>query len=416
MFADFSQYSGRCVCGRIHEMVTKAAVIEAGCLKDFEMLAARFGIAGKRCALYGENSYRATADRHPSAEQTIILKSGGLHADEVSTAEVLSRMDNDIEVIIAVGSGTIHDIARYCARERNIRFVSCPTAASVDGFCSTVAAMTWHGYKKTMPAVAPEVVFADIDIIKSAPVELVRSGVGDIIAKYTARADWEIAHIVTGEYLCTRIRDITAEAADMVMDNVPGIARGEEKAFEAITYALIMSGVAMQMTGNSRPASGAEHHFSHMIEVGPNALDVAFAALHGEKTGVGSIIASREYKRLAEVEDVSPYLTDYSPLSAEEMKAWYGEDIAPAIIEENRNDCLCGVTKEKIAECWPEIRSIIGRLYEPEYFIRLLDEVGAKKTPEEIGVSSEDIPLILKYSPTVRNRFTLMRMKRMIIY
>lgn len=101
--------------------------------------------------------YAATAGRHPYAEQEIILPSKGLHADEKAVARTLAELHGDTKVLIAVGSGTIHDIACYCAHERGLHFVSCPTAASVDGFCSTVAAMTWHGYKKTLPAVAPEI-------------------------------------------------------------------------------------------------------------------------------------------------------------------------------------------------------------------------------------------------------------------
>ena len=257
MFVDCGRYSGKCSCGREHSMETKAAVIESGCLLSFEKYMSDFGVSGKRCALYGKNSYAASEGRHPRAEQEIVLDPEGLHANEISTAEVLQKLERDVEVIIAVGSGTIHDIARFCAHDRGIRFVSCPTGASVDGFCSTVAAMTWYGFKKTLPAVAPEIVLADIDIIKNAPMALVRSGVGDIMAKYTALAEWRIANLLTGEHFCAEIHDIMKSAADTVMDSVPGIVRGEDKAYVDVTYALIMSGIAMQMMGNSRPASGA---------------------------------------------------------------------------------------------------------------------------------------------------------------
>lgn len=414
MLIDFSEFGGLCSCGKEHIMFTRVAVIEAGSLFKFDDYMEKFGVTGKRCALYGENCYRATADRHIRAAQEIVLNPEGLHANEIATAEVLSKLHDDIEVIVAVGSGTMHDIARYCAHARGIRFVSCPTAASVDGFCSTVAAMTWYGYKKTMPAVAPEIVIADIDIIKNAPMELVRSGVGDIMAKYTARADWEIANLVAGEYLCPRIRDIMAEAADSVMDAVPGIISGEDSAFEKVTYALIMSGVAMQMIGNSRPASGAEHHISHMIETGPAAFAVKFPALHGEKTGVGSVYVSREYKRLAEIEEITPYLRDYTAFPEEKIRSFFGADLAEAILEENRNDCLSAVTKDKLAEKWPEIRKIISDLKEPEYFIEILEKLGAKRTLEDIGVAEEQLSELLIYSPIIRNRLTLMRMKRMI--
>lgn len=414
MFIDCGKYAGKCACGREHVMQTRTAVIEPGCLFDFEKYMAELHVGGKRCALYGANAYAATADRHPRAEQEIVLDPTELHADETSTAEVLSELKNDTEVIIAVGSGTIHDIARYCARERGVRFVSCPTGASVDGFCSTVAAMTWHGFKKTLPAVAPELVLADTEIIKNAPMELVRSGVGDIMAKYTALADWKMAHILTGELFCGKICDIMQNAADTVMKSVPGIARGEERAYADVTYALIMSGVAMQMMGNSRPASGAEHHISHMIEMQPEAFRVKFPAMHGEKTGVGSLIAVREYRRLAKIEDITPYITDYAPVPEEELRAFFGGRLADSLIKENENDCLAKVSREKLSASWGELRRIIDALPTEEYLYGLLELLGAKRDLASIGVEESGLPALLKNSPLVRNRLTLMRTRRMI--
>lgn len=414
MFIDCSKYAGKCACGREHTMETRAAVIEPGCLFEFEKYMAQFGVTGKRCALYGENSYAATADRHPRAEQKIVLDPTGLHANEISTAEVLAKLEGDVEVIVAVGSGTIHDIARFCAHERGIRFVSCPTGASVDGFCSTVAAMTWYGFKKTLPAVAPEIVLADTEIIKNAPMELVRSGVGDIMAKYTALADWKMAHVLTNELLCEKIYSIMQDAADTVMQSVPGIARGEESPYADVTYALIMSGIAMQMMGNSRPASGAEHHISHMIEMEPEAFPVKFPAMHGEKTGVGSLIAVREYKRLAKIEDITPYITDYAPIPEEHFRKFFGERLADSLIKENENDCLAKVSREKLSASWGELRHIIDELPTEEYLYRLLEMLDAKRDLASIGVEESELSVLLKNSPLVRNRLTLMRTRRMM--
>ena len=414
MFIDCSKYAGKCACGREHTMETRAAVIEPGCLFEFEKYMAQFGVTGKRCALYGENSYAATADRHPRAEQQIVLDPTGLHANEISTAEVLAKLEGDVEVIVAVGSGTIHDIARFCAHERGIRFVSCPTGASVDGFCSTVAAMTWYGFKKTLPAVAPEIVLADTEIIKNAPMELVRSGVGDIMAKYTALADWKMAHVLTNELLCEKIYSIMQNAAGTVMQSVPGIAHGEESAYADVTYALIMSGIAMQMMGNSRPASGAEHHISHMIEMEPEAFPVKFPAMHGEKTGVGSLIAVREYKRLAKIEDITPYITDYAPIPEEHFRKFFGERLADSLIKENENDCLAKVSREKLSASWGELRRIIDELPTEEYLYGLLEMLDAKRDLASIGVEESELPVLLKNSPLVRNRLTLMRTRRMM--
>ena len=414
MFIDCGKYAGKCACGREHSMETRAAVIEPGCLLEFEKYMAEFGVSGRRCALYGENSYAATRGRHPRAQQEIVLDPTNLHANELSTAEVLEKLEDDIDIIIAVGSGTIHDIARYCAHERGIRFVSCPTAASVDGFCSTVAAMTWHGFKKTLPALAPEIVLADTEIIKNAPMELVRSGVGDIMAKYTALADWRMSHILTGEPLCERIYGIMREAADTVMRSVPGIVRGEESAYADVSYALIMSGIAMQMMGNSRPASGAEHHISHMIEMQPEAFPVRFPAMHGEKTGVGSLIAVREYKRLAKIEDIRPYIRGYAPVPEKHFTEFFGEGLAASLIRENENDCLAKVRPERLGESWGELRRIISELPSEEYLYGLLELLDAKRDLASIGVEESELSALLSNSPLVRNRLTLMRTRRMM--
>ena len=337
-----------------------------------------------------------------------------LHANEISTAWVLERLEPDVDVIIAVGSGTVHDVARFSAHERGIRFVSCPTGASVDGFCSTVAAMTWHGFKKTLPAVAPDFVIADTDIIIKAPVELVRSGVGDILAKYTALADWKMANILTGEYYCERIAEITRQAADDVVSSLDGINSGDPEAYERVTYALVMSGIAMQMMGNSRPASGSEHHVSHLIEMGPSSLDVRFQALHGEKTGVGSIVAVREYKRLAATADISSHVRPYAAVPDEVIRDYFGGRLADSIITENEQDCLSALTPQALTERWPEVRKIVDSLPSADEIYGMLEKIGAKRTLEEIGVTDSDTDAILRYSPLVRNRLTLMRVRRML--
>ena len=414
MLVETGKFAGPCACGREHQMTTRLAVIEPGCLERLDEIMERYGVSGKRCALYDENTYAAAGAKRPRAGQEIVLDPAGLHADEVSTARVLAELEEDVEVIVAVGAGTVHDVARYCAHERGCRFVSCPTAASVDGFCSNVAAMTWHGYKKTLPAVAPEIVAADTGIIKNAPIRLARSGVGDILAKYTALADWRVAELLIGEHFCPKIYDIMDEAVETVTSQTDGILAGDEGAFAALTYALVMSGIAMQMMGNSRPASGAEHHISHMIEMEAAALNAVSSALHGEKAGVGAVLAAGEYRRLAGIEDIGDRLRPYRPAAEQEIEAIYGQKLAQAIIRENREDCLAGVTPELLAEKWPEVRAVAAKLPEEGEISAILSRLGAKRSLEDIGVPDGRKELLLDWSPLVRNRLTLMRVRRMI--
>lgn len=395
-------------------METQLAVIEAGCLGELDRYLSEAGLTGKRAAVYDQNTYHAKNLIRPRVEQEIILDPRGLHANEKATGEVLAQLRPDIEVLIAVGSGTIHDTTRYCATQRKIPFVACPTAASVDGFCSTVCAMTWGGFKKTLIGEAPVLVLADIDVIKEAPPALALSGVGDILGKYTALADWKIAHALTGEHLCPMIEQLTREAVVAVHGCCRELGGKDPQSFERLTYGLLLSGLAMQLMGNSRPASGAEHHISHLIEMEPEPLGLRSPGLHGEKVGVGTAIVSGVYHGLAEVEDIRPLLKEYPPITGELIREVFGERLYDSIAGENREDCMAGVTPERVAECWGEIRKIIREVPTAEELRGLYREIGAKATLEDLEVPAEKLPELLAYSPLVRNRLTLMRLRRML--
>ena len=311
--------------------------------------------------------------------------------------------------MIAVGSGTVHDITRYCAHDRNIDFVSCPTAASVDGFCSSVAAMTWNGCKKTFTARSPKIVVADTDIIKNAPVRLAKSGIGDMIGKYIALADWRIANILTKEFLCETIFNLTLGATDAVLKSAKGIAKGEESAYENLMYGLILSGLAMQMMGNSRPASGAEHHISHIIEMEPEYLAVHSDALHGEKVGVGTILATTEYKRIVNKKDIK--FCDYKPFAADEVEKVFGKELAKGIMLENEGDSY-SFTAEDIKAVWSEICAVIKALPDAQELLSLYNDIEIKSTLSHIGVDNKFKDALLNFSPSVRARLTFMRLRR----
>lgn len=412
MRIDAKEIGGVCSCGAEHYMETRLCVIEEDSLAKFEIYLAETGISGKCCAVYDANTYSAKNLRRPKVEQEIVLNPDHLHANEDSTGEVLRQLETDVEVLIAVGGGTIHDIVRYCAKKRDLKFVSVPTAASCDGFCSTVAAMTWEGYKNTMNCVAPVLVVADLSVIKAAPQYLTNSGVGDIIGKYTALADWSIAHAVTGEKVCWRIYDIMKDATDCVWKHAAGTLMGKMEAYEAVTYGLLMSGLAMQMMGSSRPASGGEHHISHLIETEPVGLQVHSDALHGEKVGVGTILVSGEYHRLAQNENIE--VLPYQPIDQGRLRTFFGEKLYPVAKRENEKECLADVTPEALTAAWPEIRSIIAQIPGAEEVEQLLETLGAKHCLADIGVSEEKRAAILECSPLIRNRLTFMRMRRML--
>ena len=415
MRIDSREYGGLCVCGREHPLATRLCVIEPGALTRFEDYMAELSLRGKRCAVYDRNTYNVIPEAlHPQAEQEILLAGAGLHADEFSTAAFFEELQPDVEVIIAIGGGPLHDIVRFCSKARGIPFVSVPTAASCDGFSAEVAAMTWEGIKKTMSCQAPDLVVADTDIIRAAPGHLILSGIGDVLGKFIALAEWKMANAVTGEFLCPRIWDMMHQAVTRIWDNCVKAVEGESEAVAWVVYGLLLSGIAMQMFGNSRPASGAEHHMSHLIEIEPEAFGVKSRASHGEKVGVGTILASAEYHHLAEIEDIRPLLKPYEPIDQNWVRSYFGETLYEAILAENENDCLAAVTPEMIAAAWPEMRKAIAQIPEADALQERMAAIGAKTTLEDIGVPPEKHEELLRVSPIARNRLTLMRMRRMM--
>ena len=409
MIIDSTKYNGACSCGREHKMETRFCVIESGALKKINEYLEKYGLTGTTAAIYDENTYKATADRHPAADCEIILDPAGLHADEHGVEAALSRLPESARLLLAVGSGTIHDITRYCANKLGVPFVSCPTAASVDGFCSSVAAMTWGGCKKTFPAVSPQMVIADIDVIKNAPLRLAKSGIGDMLGKFIALTDWKISAILTNEFYCERIVKITLEATKAVLSGAEGILKGSEKSFFDLTYGLIISGLAMQMMGNSRPASGAEHHISHIIEMSPPGLGVCSDALHGEKVGVGTVLLLREYKRLAALCD--PCFTDYKIYSDEELLSVFGEEQINGILEENRDNPANLVTADVLKNNWQAVRAELAALPEVAELEALYEKLQLKTTLADIDVPGDKEPELLYYAPAVRKRLTFLRLR-----
>ena len=412
MIIDSARYNGPCGCGRSHEMTTKLAFIEAGAMGRFEEYMEKYALAGKRVAVYDENTYRAEGLVRPAADAEVVLPPKNLHADEHGTALALSRLPEDAEVLIAVGSGTVHDLTRYCAAQRGIPFVSVPTAASVDGFCSNVCALTWGGCKKTVNAVSPVMVIADLDVISKAPLYLALSGMGDVLGKYIALADWQIAHLLTGEFICRRIADLSAEATEAVLTSARGIAEGQAEAYEKLMGGLCLSGLAMQMMGNSRPASGAEHHISHLIEMAPEPLGLRSDALHGEKVGVATLLVAEEYHRLAAMDDLPDRILPYPRPDEEYLRDGFGERLIDGILAENAEEPVDAVDPDALKARWEEIRKVIRAIPTAQSLRALYEEIGAKRSLTDLGIPEDKLPLIFEYSPLVRRRLTFMRLCR----
>ncbi len=210
-----------------------------------------------------------------------LVLGGEVHATEEAAESVRARVRG---TLVAVGSGTLTDIVRYAAHLAGCEFFSVPTAASMDGYASGVAALERAGVKLTLPARAPAGIFADPRIAARAPVELTRAGIGDLLAKATARVDWLAAHLLYGE-------DWRELAPPAPLD-VEALLAGQVEAVAGLLRGLIASGIAMAEVGSSRPASGCEHHASHLWDL-LAGRGLRPRALHGLQVGYATGFAMR---------------------------------------------------------------------------------------------------------------------------
>ncbi|MBG9785858.1 sn-glycerol-1-phosphate dehydrogenase [Shouchella lehensis] len=294
-------------------------------------------------------------------------KNGDVLADEQSLIDVFLSVNEETELLLAVGSGTIHDLVRFISGKTGKSFISIPTAPSVDGFTSLGAPIVVRGEKKTYQLVAPVALFADITILQKAPPALIAAGFGDMIGKYTSLLDWHVGSIVANEPYSAFVAERTKEALDACLDHVGKIEARTEEGVQRLMEALLLSGLAMALFGQSHPASGAEHHLSHYWEM--KALEnEEKQLLHGAKVGLSTLVITQFYK-----ETIMPEL--HSLMSGEEAK---------------------------------QIRQLIEALPSIEFIQSQLEQVGWTK--ELVPIPQSVIEQSLKEAHLLRDRYTLLRL------
>ncbi|GAA0654332.1 NAD(P)-dependent glycerol-1-phosphate dehydrogenase [Salarchaeum japonicum] len=193
--------------------------------------------------------------------------------------------DTDADFLMGVGGGKAIDIAKMASDTLDLGFVSVPTAASHDGIVSGRGSVPEGDTRHSVSADPPLAVVADTGIVADAPWELTTAGCADIISNYTAVKDWRLANRLRNVEYSEYAASLSEMTAEMLVDNAASIKPGLEESAWVVVKALVSSGVAMSIAGSSRPASGAEHLFSHQLDrIAPGK------ALHGHQVGVGAIL------------------------------------------------------------------------------------------------------------------------------
>ena len=353
-----------------------------------------------------------------------LVEPGGklFHAEYRYAAEVREAIRAAGNVVpLAVGSGVINDLVKRASGELGIGYMVVATAASVDGYSSFGAALVSpEGAKQTYPCPAPRAILADLDILRTAPAEMAAGGFADLLAKVPAGADW----ILAAELGAAEWHDV---AWHIVQDGIPealadaeGVARMESAPLAKFVEGLMASGFAMQAMQSSRPASGAEHMFSHILDMFHHRYKGELLS-HGFQVGVFTVFMTRLFERFLSV-DWAAELDVESCVAAwkewDEAKPWIrsvfaGTPFPNLGVEMSelkwQTKAELRATLADFKSRWPAIRARLVRQLVPSgELVKKLRAVGAPAEIAEIGVTREQLLAKIDFAMLMRNRYNLL--------
>jgi glycerol-1-phosphate dehydrogenase [NAD(P)+] len=353
---------------------------------------------------------------HPEEE-------GDLVPNEQAIGAALVAVPEDVDLLVSVGSGTITDLTRYIAFRLNLPFVAIPTAPSVDGFTSSVAPLILGGIKTTLETAAPVAVLADSKVLSAAPPRLLSAGIGDLAGKLIARSDWLLSNIVNDEPRCDYIIDLVDGyvRGTLALDvKATATIQGAERLFEG----LVVSGLGITLVGTSRPASGAEHHISHFLEM-QHERGNAPRLYHGESVAVGTYLVSMLYHRLVSrpVEELAQSLeaaleeeSRNGKSRAEERVALIrklfgpsGDLLVDRYLNSRPDAARRRMVVEKLRHRWDEFSaSILKNLPRPEQIAGAFVRTGVPYDPVKLGIRMDIVHSALLCAKEVRTRYSVL--------
>jgi len=408
-------FQSPCPCGRTHATTIMDIQIGSGLVHRVGEILKKNQFAPTILLVADRNTFKAAdgileslSDFHVEYKMY-----NDLRVADVTHVEELEQLvaDRDIS-ILSVGTGSVNDPCRLAAARSNKKLCIFATAPSMDGFASYSSPLVCNNFKSSYPAKSPEVIIGDTHILANAPNELKSAGFGDMISKYVALIDWQISALVTGEYYCERLASLTRSAVDELFLMADKVTKNDEYTAGKIFEALLKTGIGMSFSQNSRPASGCEHLIAHLIEC-LELLENKVPNLHGDDVGVCTLEALKYYNSLADLPSVQT--TTESP-DWEDIFSFYGpfaEEVHKLNFPDNIID---DVDPQRLKECWPKIRNIIRSVPSYEECRTAMEKAGCKLTIADIGKENEFFLNCMKFSPYMRKRLTLLRMKDMIIW
>ena len=411
-------------CGRRHRGGLRDCVIRRGALQAVPELIRKYG-AKKPFLLCDADTWRAAGERTAAVLDGAgipygvhIVKRKKPAPDERIVGEALMFCPGDADCVLTVGSGVLNDTGKILSAARGIPDILVGTAPSMDGFASGTSSMEREGLKVSLPSKCPDAVVADADILAAAPAHMIRSGIGDMLAKTVSIVEWKIAALLIGDFYCETVAGIVRHALSVCIEAGPAAVAGDGDAAARLAEGLVVSGLAMNYAGISRPASGMEHYVSHILDMRALAFGTP-ADLHGIQCGIATLGVVRAYERLAKtVPDREKAMASVRAFDPEAWKTLLRERLgegAESMIRGEEREGKYDPAKhaERLARIiadWDGIRKIIAELPPSGELEAFMKRIGHPTSFAGICVSEEDARGAFLLAKDIRDKYVLGRL------
>lgn len=413
-----------CSCGKKH-IFSSDVVVGKGVIAQLPQYVRKFQ-ANKAFVLSDKHTYAAAGARVCEIlKQSDIpyvsysFDADALEPDERSVGSAMMYYNPACDIIIGVGSGVINDIAKIVSNISGKPYIIVGTAPSMDGYASASSSMTRDGLKISLPSRSADVIIGDTDILCQAPLHMMKSGLGDMIAKYVSICEWRISHLITGEYYCENVATLIRNALKRCTDNAEGLLKRDEAAVQAVFEGLVIGGVAMNYAGLSRPASGVEHYISHVLDMRGAEFGTT-VDLHGIQCAIGTVIALGLYDKLRNITPDREKALRYA--AAFDKEDWNtqlrqllgkgAESMIALEAKEGKYDVAAHQERlEVILSHWDDILRILDEeLPSPAWLNSLMDTIEAPKTLGQIGIDEALLPVVFRATKDIRDKYVLSRL------
>lgn len=425
MFSVFSLNGQKCECGKEHLLPKSKVICGQNILESFVEVVREYN-SKKVFVLSDKNTFFVCAkkvlqilDENNIKYTSFCFNEDKLEPNEQSVGSAIMHFDYECDLVVGVGSGVINDIGKILSATAKTPYVIIGTAPSMDGFASATSSMTRDGLKISLNSKCADVIIGDLEIMKNAPMHMLKSGLGDMIAKYVSICEWRISNLITGEYYCEKTAQIVRNAVKKCVDNANGLLNRQIDAVRAVFEGLVVCGAAMAYVGSSRPASGVEHYFSHVWDMRAITFDLPIE-LHGIQCAVGTYIACNLYEKIKDIkidnEKAKLFVEKFNyDNHAEFLNKFLGKSAISMIelekkegkYDKNKHALRLNIIKEK----WQEILKIINEeIPNIAELTNLFDNIGLPKNLEEISVDKGILYETFISTKDIRDKYVLSRL------